>query len=96
MKLYKMTRELLKLKFQGDFTAASHVIQKWLEKSPDNKELKYVTEYLTNSYIYATACEMQIKEANAIISRLREKRDKQKELADDYKELYEKLQEKTL
>jgi hypothetical protein len=39
---------------------------------------------------------MQIKEANAIINRLRQKRDKAKELADDYKELYEKLQEKTL
>jgi TorA maturation chaperone TorD len=91
-----MNRELLKLKFQGDFTAASHIIQKWLEKSPDNKELKHVTEYLTNSYIYATACEMQIKEANAIINRLREKRDKYKDLSDDYKELYEKLQEKTL
>lgn len=91
-----MSRELLKLKFQGDFTAASHIIQKWLDKSPDNKELKHVTDYLTNSYIYATACEMQIQEANAIINRLTFKRDKYKDLADEYKELYEKLQQTQL
>ena len=42
------------------------------------------------------ACELQIKEANAIINRIRENRDKYKELSEEYKELYEKLQEKTL
>lgn len=80
----------------GDFTAASHIVQEWLKKRPDNKELNNVTEYLTSSYIYTTALELQLKEANAIINRLREKRDKQTELAKEYKELYEKLQEKTL
>ena len=91
-----MNRELLKLKFMGDFTAASHIVQEWLKKRPDNKELNNVTEYLTSSYIYTTALELQLKEANAIINRLREKRDKQADLAKEYKELYEKLQEKTL
>jgi len=80
----------------GDFTAASHIVQEWLKKRPDNKELNNVTEYLTSSYIYTTALELQLKEANAIINRLREKRDKQTDLAKEYKELYEKLQEKTL
>ena len=80
----------------GDFTAASHIVQEWLKKRPDNKELNNVTEYLTRSYFYTTALELQLKEANAIINRLREKRDKQTDLAKEYKELYEKLQEKTL
>lgn len=80
----------------GDFTAASHIVQEWLKKRPDNKELNNVTEYLTSSYIYTTALELQLKEANAIINRLREKRDEQTDLAKEYKELYEKLQEKKL
>ena len=91
-----MNRELLKLKFQGDFTAASHIVQEWLKKRPDNEELKNIREYLTTSYIYNSALELQVREANAIINRLREKRDAQIELTNEYKELYEKLQEKTL
>ena len=91
-----MNRELLKLKFQGDFSAASHIVQEWLKKRPDNEELKNILEYVTTSYIYNSALELQVREANAIINRLREKRDKQTELANEYKELYEKLQEKTL
>jgi len=91
-----MSRELLKLKFQGDFSAVSHIVQEWLKKRPDNKELEVLTKYLTNSYIYVNALEMQIDEANLRMDKLIQTRDKALELADEYKQFYEKLQKEKI
>ena len=91
-----MSRKLLQLKYQGDFTAASHIVQEWLKKRPDNKELGVLTKYLTNSYIYVTALEMQLQEANLRMDNLIQTRDTALQTAEEYKQFYEQLQEKQL
>jgi hypothetical protein len=88
--------ELSKLKYQGDFLAASEVIQKWIEAKPDNKELKAVYNYLTSSYFYVNNLEMSLEEAKIRINKLRDSRDDALQTAEDYKEFYKQIQEKQI
>lgn len=86
-------RELLKLKFLGEFDAASDVVLKSLKKKKDNKQLEVLSNYLSTSYVYVTTLEMQLQEANHRLNNLAEKRDEELRAKEDYKELYEKLQQ---
>jgi len=88
--------ELSKLKYQGDFLAASEVILKWIEAKPDNKELKAVYNYLTSSYFYVNNLEMSLEEAKIRINKLRDSRDDALQTAEDYKEFYKQIQEKQI
>ena len=61
-KYLEMSRELLKLKFQGDFTAASDIILKAVKDKPKNKKIEILSNYLSTSYLYVNALEMQLAE----------------------------------
>lgn len=88
--------ELSKLKYQGDFLAASEIIMKWIDAKPDNKELKAVYNYLTSSYFYVNNLEMSLEEAKIRINKLRDSRDDALQTAEDYKEFYKQLQGKQI
>jgi hypothetical protein len=88
--------ELSKLKYQGDFLAASEIILKWKEAKPDNKELRAVYNYLTSSYFYVNNLEMSLEEAKIRINKLRDSRDDALETAEEYKQFYKQLQEKQI
>jgi hypothetical protein len=88
--------ELFELKFQGDFGAASDVVLKALKEKPDNKQLEVMSKYLSTSYLYVNSLQMQLQEAKLRINKLRDMRDKALDDKQDYKELYEDLQSKTL
>ena len=98
-----MSRELLKLKFQGDFSAASDIILKAVKDKPKNKKIEILSNYLSTSYLYVNALEMQLKEANLRMDKLLEsraealeRRDEAHELAEEYKKFYLELQSKTI
>ena len=61
-KYLEMSRELLKLKFQGDFSAASDIILKAVKDKPKNKQIEILSNYLSTSYLYVNALEMQLTE----------------------------------
>ena len=88
--------ELSKLKFHGDFGAASEVVLKSIKKNPDNKQLEIMSNYLSTSYMYVNSLEMQLQEAILRINKMREARDEALETSSEFKELYEKLQERTI
>jgi len=91
-----MSRELLKLKFQGDFSAASDIILKAVKDKPKNKQIEILSNYLSTSYLYVNALEMQLKEANLRMDKLLESRAEAHELAEEYKKFYLELQSKTI
>lgn len=88
--------ELSKLKFHGDFGAASEVVLNSIKKNPDNKQLEIMSNYLSTSYMYVNSLEMQLQEAILRINKMREARDEALETSSIFKELYEKLQERTI
>jgi hypothetical protein len=91
-----MSRELLKLKFQGDFSVASDIILKAVKDKPKNKQIEILSNYLSTSYLYVNALEMQLKEANFRMDKLLESRAEAQELAEEYKKFYLELQSKTI
>jgi len=88
--------ELFELKFQGDFSAASDVVLKAIKEKPDNKQLEVISNYLSTSYLYVNSLQMQLQEAKLRINKLRDSRDEIIKDAEQYKQFYEKLQEKQL
>ena len=88
--------ELFELKFQGDFSAASDVVLKALKEKPDNKQLEVISNYLSTSYLYVNSLQMQLQEAKLRINKLRDSRDEIIKDKEQYKQFYEKLQEKQL
>lgn len=88
--------ELFELKFQGDFSAASDVVLKAIKEKPDNKQLEVISNYLSTSYLYVNSLQMQLQEAKLRINKLRDSRDEAIKDKEQYKQFYEKLQEKQL
>lgn len=88
--------ELFELKFQGDFGAASDTVLKALKKNPDNKQLEVISNYLSTSYLYVNSLQMQLQEAKLRMNKLRDSRDEAIKDKEQYKQFYEKLQEKQL
>ena len=88
--------ELFELKFQGDFSAASDIVLKAIKDKPDNKQLEVISNYLSTSYLYVNSLQMQLQEAKLRINKLRDSRDEAIKDAEQYKDFYNKLQEKQL
>lgn len=88
--------ELFELKFQGDFSAASDIVLKAIKEKPDNKQLEVISNYLSTSYLYVNSLQMQLQEAKLRINKLRDSRDEAIKDKEQYKQFYEKLQEKQL
>ncbi len=92
MGIYKTQIQNLKdLEFYAHIDSAINLIKKWIDKSPNNKELQLMSDSLVGIFLWANTMEQEARIHDSIVSQYREDKNKAlfelKEIKDKYEHL---------
>jgi len=92
MGIYKTQIQNLKdLEFYAHIDSAINLIKKWIDKSPNNKELQLMSDSLVGIFLWANTMEQEARIHDSIVSEYREDRNKARLELQDLKDKYEHL-----
>ena len=92
MGIYKTQIQNLKdLEFYAHIDSAINLIKKWIDKSPNNKELQLMSDSLVGIFLWANTMEQEARIHDSIVRQYREDKNKAlfelKEIKDKYEHL---------
>jgi hypothetical protein len=92
MGIYKTQIQNLKdLEFYSHIDSAINLIKKWIDKSPNNKELQLMSDSLVGIFLWANTMEQEARIHDSIVSEYREERNKARLELQEIKDKYEHL-----